>query len=83
MFRYPGTGKYDKFYGDGIYECAGCGTPLYKSTAKFNSGCGWPAFYQGLPGAIKRTVGFFLAFPVFSGYMNELMCRAFVHVLMK
>lgn len=56
LFRYPGTGEYDKFYADGIYNCAGCGTPLYKSTTKFNSGCGWPAFYEGLPGAINITV---------------------------
>ncbi|KAH0448868.1 hypothetical protein IEQ34_022668 [Dendrobium chrysotoxum] len=54
--EYPGTGKYDKFFEEGIYECSGCGTPLYKSTTKFNSGCGWPAFYEGLPGAINRTV---------------------------
>ncbi|XP_020570581.1 peptide methionine sulfoxide reductase B5-like [Phalaenopsis equestris] len=54
--EYPGIGKYDKFFEEGIYECAGCGTPLYKSTTKFNSGCGWPAFYEGLPGAINRSV---------------------------
>ncbi|KAK4491176.1 hypothetical protein RD792_001907 [Penstemon davidsonii] len=53
--EYPGTGEYNKFDKEGIYECAGCGTPLYKSTTKFNSGCGWPAFYEGLPGAINRT----------------------------
>ncbi|KAK8952428.1 Peptide methionine sulfoxide reductase B5 [Platanthera zijinensis] len=53
--EYPGTGKYNKFFEDGIYECAGCGSPLYKSVTKFNSGCGWPAFYEGLPGAINRT----------------------------
>ncbi|KVI10885.1 peptide methionine sulfoxide reductase B5-like [Cynara cardunculus var. scolymus] len=51
--EYPGTGQYDKFYEEGVYSCAGCGTPLYKSTTKFNSGCGWPAFYEGLPGAIN------------------------------
>lgn len=56
--RYPGTGEYNKFYEEGIYKCAGCGTPLYKSTTKFDSGCGWPAFYEGLPGAINRTVSF-------------------------
>ncbi|KAK7252251.1 hypothetical protein RIF29_36071 [Crotalaria pallida] len=53
--EYPGTGEYDKFFGEGVYNCAGCGTPLYKSTTKFNSGCGWPAFFEGLPGAINRN----------------------------
>ncbi|KAF6990144.1 hypothetical protein CFC21_007381 [Triticum aestivum] len=53
--EFPGTGEYDKFFDEGIYGCAGCGTPLYKSSTKFNSGCGWPAFYEGFPGAIKRT----------------------------
>lgn len=54
--RYPGTGKYDKMFEEGTYECAGCGTPLYKSSTKFNSGCGWPAFFDGIPGAINRNV---------------------------
>ncbi|CAI9294460.1 unnamed protein product [Lactuca saligna] len=52
--EYPGTGQYNHFYEEGVYTCAGCNTPLYKSTTKFNSGCGWPAFYEGLPGAINR-----------------------------
>jgi peptide-methionine (R)-S-oxide reductase len=56
MFRLPGTGEYNKFKADGVYNCAGCGTPLYKSDTKFDSGCGWPAFFEGLPGAINRTV---------------------------
>ncbi|GFR51530.1 hypothetical protein Agub_g13947 [Astrephomene gubernaculifera] len=51
-----GTGKYNKFYEDGVYKCAGCGTPLYKSETKFNSGCGWPAFYDEIPGAVERHV---------------------------
>ncbi|KAF8518011.1 methionine sulfoxide reductase [Hysterangium stoloniferum] len=50
----PGTGKYDKFSQEGIYTCAACDTPLYKSTTKFNSGCGWPAFFDALPGAVTR-----------------------------
>ncbi|CAL5323309.1 unnamed protein product [Camellia sinensis] len=63
------TGEYDKFFRDGIYNCAGCGTPLYKSTTKFNSGCGWPAFYEGLPGAINR-------FPDPDGRRTEITCAA-------
>ena len=38
------TGRYDKHYDAGEYTCAGCGTKLFASDAKYNSGCGWPAF---------------------------------------
>lgn len=40
------TGKYDKHYEEGEYVCAGCGTVLFESDDKYNSGCGWPAFTQ-------------------------------------
>jgi len=49
-----GTGEYDKHYEDGVYACAACDTPLYKSTTKFKSGCGWPAFFDAIPGAVSR-----------------------------
>uniref|UniRef100_A0A0C9RV99 Peptide-methionine (R)-S-oxide reductase n=1 Tax=Wollemia nobilis TaxID=56998 RepID=A0A0C9RV99_9CONI len=65
----PGTGEYNKVFEDGIYKCAGCGTALYKSTTKFDSGCGWPAFFEGLPGAIKRT-------PDPDGRRVEITCAA-------
>ncbi|CAI9781814.1 unnamed protein product [Fraxinus pennsylvanica] len=67
--EYPGTGEYDKFFEEGIYKCAGCGTPLYRSTTKFNSGCGWPAFYEGIPGAINRN-------PDPDGMRVEITCAA-------
>lgn len=38
------TGQYDKHYDAGEYYCAGCGAKLFDSQAKYNSGCGWPAF---------------------------------------
>jgi peptide-methionine (R)-S-oxide reductase len=38
------TGKYDKHFEAGEYTCAGCGQALFDSDAKYNSGCGWPAF---------------------------------------
>ncbi|MEA1619037.1 peptide-methionine (R)-S-oxide reductase MsrB [Erythrobacter sp. T5W1-R] len=38
------TGEYDKHFDEGEYSCAACGTVLFFSTAKYNSGCGWPAF---------------------------------------
>lgn len=49
-----GTGKYTKFHDKGVYKCAGCGAPLYTSDQKFDSGCGWPAFYDEIPGALER-----------------------------
>lgn len=52
----PGTGKYNKFYEEGTYVCAGCGAALYTSKTKFDSGCGWPAFYDEIPGSIDRHV---------------------------
>ncbi|KZT59045.1 peptide methionine sulfoxide reductase msrB [Calocera cornea HHB12733] len=50
----PNTGKYNHFSEPGVYTCAACGTPLYKSTTKFDSGCGWPAFFDAIPGAVVR-----------------------------
>lgn len=44
------TGKYDKFYKPGRYLCAGCGLELFTSSTKFDSGCGWPAFYAAKAG---------------------------------
>ena len=42
---------------DGVYACAGCGLPLFKSDHKFNSGTGWPSFFQPIdPGNITEKV---------------------------
>ncbi|MDA9120788.1 peptide-methionine (R)-S-oxide reductase MsrB [bacterium] len=40
------TGKYDIHFADGAYHCAGCYTKLFDSGSKYDSGCGWPAFYK-------------------------------------
>ncbi|KAK7992168.1 hypothetical protein PG996_012817 [Apiospora saccharicola] len=51
----PFTGKYDKHLPEsGVYTCAGCEAPLYKANHKFKSGCGWPAYFDSIPGAVTR-----------------------------
>ncbi|KAG9508728.1 Methionine-R-sulfoxide reductase B1, partial [Fragariocoptes setiger] len=42
----PHTGRFDKFFQKGIYECIVCGQMLFASSTKFDSGCGWPAFFD-------------------------------------
>ncbi|MCL4364406.1 methionine-R-sulfoxide reductase [Patescibacteria group bacterium] len=48
------SGQYDDFFQEGTYVCRRCNTPLYRSTAKFHSGCGWPSFDQEIGRAVKR-----------------------------
>jgi peptide-methionine (R)-S-oxide reductase len=44
--EFAGSGKYDKFYEDGIYRCICCGTALFDSKSKYHSGTGWPSFTE-------------------------------------
>lgn len=46
----PFTNKYDRHFEPGKYVCAACGQELFTSETKFNSGCGWPAFYAAKAG---------------------------------
>ncbi len=48
----PHTGEYDKFFEEGVYVCAACNHPLFKSDAKFDSHCGWPSFDQAIEGSV-------------------------------
>lgn len=44
----PYTSKYEDFHEKGVFYCAVCGNPLFRSDAKFESGCGWPSFFEPL-----------------------------------
>ena len=50
----PFTGEYDDFYDDGAFICRKCNAPLFSSKAKFDAGCGWPAFDDNFPDAVDR-----------------------------
>lgn len=44
----PFSGKYYNHKGDGVYACVACGAPLFDSSAKYDSGSGWPSFYDAI-----------------------------------
>ena len=52
----PFTGKYVDHKADGSYCCVCCNAALFRSDAKFHSGCGWPSFFQPLPDANLREI---------------------------
>ncbi len=59
----PFSSPLNKEHRKGTFACAGCGLPLFSSTTKFDSGTGWPSFWQALPGAVayKKDTSLFMA----------------------
>ena len=49
----PFTGEYEKAKDKGMYVCAACGNPLFSSDTKYDSGSGWPSFYQPLTDTVE------------------------------
>ena len=49
------TGKYNDHKADGKYRCAGCGSELFSSETKYDSGSGWPSFYQPMSQEVVAT----------------------------
>lgn len=64
----PWTGKYERNEAAGTYLCRQCGVALYRSADKFDSGCGWPAFDDALPGMVRRI-------PDADGRRVEIVCN--------
>jgi peptide-methionine (R)-S-oxide reductase len=66
----PGKSPYLNEHRMGLFNCAGCALPLYSSKTKYESGTGWPSFWQPLPNAVGTRTDYALGFP-----RTEVHCR--------
>ena len=59
----PFTSELDREHRSGVFLCAGCGAELFRSDAKFDSGTGWPSFFEPVAGAVDTKRDFKLIVP--------------------
>ncbi|WP_293681133.1 peptide-methionine (R)-S-oxide reductase MsrB [uncultured Phenylobacterium sp.] len=59
----PGYSPLDQEKRAGIFSCAGCDLPLFKSETKYESNTGWPSFYRAIPGAVATKTDFKIGVP--------------------
>jgi len=59
----PGSSALNREKRAGTYVCAGCALPLFKSETKYESGTGWPSFYDFIPGALGTKTDYKIIFP--------------------
>lgn len=67
----PFSGRYWNHKGSGLYKCVCCGTPLFDSSTKFDSGTGWPSFYQPID---EKKIETSVDFSLFT-QRTEVLCR--------
>ncbi|WP_296680836.1 peptide-methionine (R)-S-oxide reductase MsrB [Novosphingobium sp.] len=66
----PGTSPLLKEHRAGVFHCAGCNWPLYDAKTKYDSGTGWPSFWQPLPNAVATMTDLETGYP-----RTEVHCR--------
>jgi peptide-methionine (R)-S-oxide reductase len=59
----PGSSPLLNEHRNGTFVCLGCGLPLFRSQWKYESGTGWPSFYDVIPGAVGRKTDFAIGVP--------------------